>query len=414
MKTLLILSLFFAPLFSEVTSDSQDADEPIVVKDKSGLSDDEVREIAKKSEKTDDKKVTIKEVFEATDSSGKVDVSKLRSTWEELTPTAKTYDWVRTTSGEWFKGEIKALYNDNLEFDSSEIGLYTFDFDDVTNIKSYNVMSVNIEGLASFVGIIRLKGSKIKIIQGHNTFEFEKTQVVSFAPASEKERDSWSGKITLNLDKRTGNKNQFDYTTTLNLKRRTDKSRLVLDYLGRVSEVNSIKTANDHRINEKFDIYLSRDFFWTPLFAEYYTDEFQNIDSQYTAGVGLGYTVIDTKKTEWYLSGGPAVVYTTHSTVLETEDRTISSPALELSTNLTVDINSKMDFKYDYKLTLTDENSGRYKHHMVAALENELTSWLDFDITAIWDYLKEPQRDAEGLLPKRDDYQFLLGLGVEF
>lgn len=384
------------------------------MEDKSGLSDDQVREIAKESESTDGKKVTIKEVFEATDSSGEVDVSKLQSSWEELTPKAKEYDWVRTTSGEWFKGKIKALYNDELEFDSEEIGLYTFDMEDITNIKSYQIMSINIEDIAIFTGIIRFKDEKIEIIQGNNTFDFTRDQIISFAPNSEKERDSWSGKISLSVDRRKGNKDQFDYTASADLKRRTSKSRLTLDYLGRISKINEITTADDHRLNEKFDIYLSRNFFWTPLFGEFYTDEFQNIEAQYTGGVGIGYTVIDTKTTEWYLSGGPAAVYTEYHTVLENEKKSISSPALELSTNLEVELSKKVDLKFVYKLTFTDEKSGLYKHHMLAKMEHELTSWLDFDITAIWDYLKKPEKDEEGLLPKQDDYQFLFGLGIEF
>ena len=54
----------------------------------------------------------------------------------------------------------------------------------------------------------------------------------------------------------------------------------------------------------------TRHFFWTPIFSEFYTDEFQNIDSQTTVGVGLGYTFVDTKYTEWSISGGPGVLHT--------------------------------------------------------------------------------------------------------
>jgi len=65
-------------------------------------------------------------------------------------------------------------------------------------------------------------------------------------------------------------------------------------------------------------------------------------------------------------------------------------------------------------MTFTDQYSGTYKHHMVASLENELLSWLDFDITGVWDYIAEPAPNANGVTPKRRDYQLLVGLGVDF
>lgn len=386
----------------------------IVIEDTSGLSDDEVRDIAEKADK-EEKKVSIEEVIQATDSNGTVDVSKIQSRWEELSPTPKDgWDWVQTKSGEWFKGEIKALYDKELEFDSDEVGIYTFDFEDIAQIRSYHRLSVNIEDVASFTGIIRLKDKTITIIQGDKRYEFPRDQIISAAPSGELERHLWSGKITLSLDKRSGNKDQFDYTAKANLNRRTGESRLRLDYLGRISKKESEETANDHRINEKFDIYLSRRFFWTPLFAEYYTDEFLNIKHQYTAGVGIGYTIVDTNRVEWDVSGGPAVVQTHYYTVAEGSDDATRSAALEISTLLDVELTKITDLEFSYKGTFSDEEAGRYKHHMVFTLENELTGWLDLDISLIWDHLQKPREASDSSVPDQDDYQMLLGLGIEF
>jgi len=386
-----------------------------VVEDKSGLSDDALREVAKKADKEQkEKKVSISDVIEVIDDAGKVDISKLQVKWEDQSPTPVKYDWVQTKSGEWFKGEIKALYDDKMEFDSDEVGLYTFDFDDITQIKSYHIISVNIENLASFPGILRLKDDEISIIQGHNKYDFDKKDVVSFAPDGEKERHFWSGKITLNLDIRSGNTNQYDYSAKANIKRRTSDSRLYLDYLGRISSKNEIETANDHRINEKYDVYLSRKFFWTPIFAELYTDKYKNIAKQITAGIGVGYTLIDSKRLEISFSGGPAAVHTEYESVEVGEEAEQFAPALELSTKLEYEINKITDLTFDYKLTFTDEYSGTYKHHMVATLENELLSWLDFDITGVWDYVANPARAATGEIPLRNDFQLLIGLGIEF
>ncbi len=406
MKILIILLISLLLLNAE--------DKLMVVEDKSGLSDDAIRNIAQESDKKVKKTLDIKDVFEATDANGKVDLAKLEAKWESLSPTPKKDDWVQTKSGEWFRGTIKALYNNQLEFSSNEVGLYTFDLDDVTQIKSYHLMSVNIENIASIKGVLRLKDSNLTIIQGDTKYSFTKDKVVSFAPDGTEERNLWSGKVNIGLDIRTGNSSQQDYTARVNLQRRTSESRLLLTYLGRTSSKEGVEISNDHRFNEKYDVYLSRRFFWTPLFAEFYTDKFKNIDKQLTAGVGVGYTLLDTKKMFWSFSGGPAFVYTSHSAVDTATKKNAFSPALEVSTKYEIELNNITDLKYDYKLTYTTNEAGKHKHHMVLVLENELFSWLDFDITGIWDYVKSPTASDNGIKPVQNDFQMIVGLGVEF
>ncbi len=366
----------------------------IVVHDESGLSDDEVREKAKDSDVSK--------------------VSKIQLDFSEVSPNPLKYDWVKTKSGEWFKGEIKALYDNKLEFDSDEVGLYTFDFDDVVWVKSYHIISVNIENLASFPGILRIKGDEVKVIQGENTYDFKRKDIVSFAPNGEYERNFWSGKATISIDIRSGNTNQYDYSAKVNVQRRTSESRLILDYLGRITTKDNQETANDHRLNQKYDRYLTRHFFWTPVFSEIYSDIFKNIKEQVTLGFGLGYTLVDTKKVTWSFSGGPAFVYTKYNTISEGSDIDDFSPALELSTRYENELSKITDFTATYKLTYTNEAAGTYKHHMLITFENELTSRLDLDITGIWDYILDPKETSDKIIANPNDFQLLVGIGMEF
>lgn len=426
MKYLLTGLLFFSSLLlaegklqktglSENNSTIQiDVNEPIVVKDNSGLSDDEVRELVEKKDSLKNKKVSLKEVYEVTDEKGKVDLSKIQVPWSELSPKAEKHDWVQTKGGEWFKGEIKAMFDDDLEFDSEEMDLYTFDFDDIKQIKSFHIVSVNIEGLASFSGILRLKDNNLTIINGDSTYKFKRSQIVSFAKSGKLERDYWAGKLTASMDISSGNKNQLDASIQGYLKRRTNNSRLSFDYLGRVSTLEETKIENDHRLNIKFDRYLTKDFFWTPLNAEYYSNKFQNINNQYTIGFGVGYTIFDKKKFEWDISAGPAFLKTYYEEVQVGSSTDESSFSFQLSTLIDYELSSAIDLKYNYQITVTEKDSGLYKHYMVFTMENEITDWLDFDITAIWDYTKYPEKDAAGVEPLSSDYQLLFGLGVEF
>ena len=423
MKFLVVLSLLYISLYA-LSNDSNSTvtqakslssnNGIVVVKDKSGLSDDELRKKAKSGDAKRKTRVSVEDVVKSIDDSGTVNLSKIQEKWENLSPTPYKCDWVKTKSGEWFKGEIKGLFDDKLEFDSDEVGIYSFKFEDVVEIKSYHIINVNIEDVASFSGILRLKNNKITIIQGDNSYEFERKYIISFAPYGDKERNLWTGKVTFSFDVREGNSNQYDYNTKINLMRRTAISRLTLDYLGRISSKDKVENANDHRLNEKYDMYLTRSFFWTPVFSEFYTDKYKNIDKQLTLGLGIGYTFIDTKRTNWSFSGGPAFLYTKYDTVHNSDSLSEYSPALELSTKYEIELSKITDITYDYKLTYTDNSAGTYKHHMVLVFENDLTSWLDIDLTGVWDYILRPVESDVGEIPERSDFQILVGLGVEF
>ena len=391
----LIIFALILPLSLLAEQTQEETDTLHKVEDTSGLTPDEVRQVAKKLDK-------------------KAKVKKQKVRWEELSPTPVNEDWVQTKSGEWFKGKIKAMYNEKLEFDSDEIGDYTFDFEDIQQIKSHQILSVNIENYALVSGIIRLKGDKLTIIQGDVQYTFKRDEIISFAPDAKDERHFWSGKVTFSFDVRKGNSDQVDYSGQLNLKRRTAKSLLNIDYLGRISSKNSTEIANDHRLNLKYDRYITRYFFWTPISAEYYTDRYKNIANQVTAGAGIGYTIYDDKDTFWSVSGGPAVVYTDYDTVEDNKEKQNYSPAAEISTKLEYELSKITDLKFDYKITLSDSKVGRYKHHMVMKLENELLSWLDLDLTGVWDYIASPQEDDQGNIPKKSDFQFLVGVGIDF
>ncbi len=47
-------------------------------------------------------------------------------------------------------------------------------------------------------------------------------------------------------------------------------------------------------------------------------------------------------------------------------------------------------------------------------LEFELTKRLDLDISLIWDRIKDPQADSEGIVPLQDDYRLVTSFCFDF
>jgi putative salt-induced outer membrane protein YdiY len=334
--------------------------------------------------------------------------------WETSKPTVTNFDWIQLNSGEWLKGEIKGMFKDSLEFDSDELGLLTLDWGDVKYVETHIPGSAYIEGHGRVYGYFEINKSKISVTNGGEAKEYDRSTLVSFITGGEEESDYWSAKLTLGLIIRSGNTDQVDYNAKFNLKRQTSFSRFMMDYVGNISNTQDVETINNHRVTAVADRFKTRHFFWRPIFGEYYRDPFSNIDSRITIGAGLGYTIVDTGRTEWEVAGGPGYQQTKFISVQPGEDIKESTPALVLGTVYDFEFTSDIDFIFDYNVTWVENASGGYTHHMVTTFESEITGSLDLDISFIWDHISKPTASEDGVIPLSDDYRTTIGISYEY
>ena len=334
--------------------------------------------------------------------------------WETSKPTATDFDWVQLVSGEWLKGEIKGLYKDSLEFDSDKLDLLTLDWDDVRYVETHIPGSAHIEGHGTVYGFFEINQSKIIVTHGDDVKEYDRSRLVSFITGGGEESDYWSAKITFGLNIRSGNTDQVDYNAKVNIKRQTSFSRFNLDYVGNISNTQDVETINNHRISATADRFLTRKYFWRPLFGEYYKDPFSNIDYRITIGTGAGYTIIDTSRTEWNITGGPGYQATRFVSVQPGENIEETTPALVLTTDYDIELTNKLDFIYNYDITWVNSASGGYTHHMVTTFESEIIGSFDFDISFIWDHISKPTAADDGTIPLSDDYRLTVGISYDY
>ena len=345
-----------------------------------------------------------------------VDNSEDHGSWESGKPRSDQFDWIQTTSGEWLKGETKVLYSDQLEFDSDEFGLQLLDWDNVAQLLSRGTMRVSLDlpdGLRVLSGIVNVDGKIVSIVSSTGVEEFDRNLLLSITPSADSEEDNWSANLGLGLNFTRGNSEQTDFTLKFNIKRLTPENRFVIDYLGNFSETREQETVNNHRLNAFYDIFAAREYFWRPIFAEYYRDPFQNIDSRITIGVGAGYHIIDSPRTTWDVSGGPAYRATRYVSVEPGASDDVDTPVLVGGTYYDTALTKTVDFNARYNFSIVNEESGTYTHHAIATVETEVTSILDFDVSLIWDRTKDPSVRSDGSVPKQDDFQLMLTLSVD-
>ena len=333
--------------------------------------------------------------------------------WQALPPESDTYDWVQLTSGELLKGEIIAMYEEDLEFDSDKLNLLTLKWKDVQQLWSARTMEIAFVNGEVARGRVFIDEETIRFVDQDDR-QFARSAILSITAGALREIDNWSTKASLGANIRSGNTEQVEISGRVVVIRRGAKNRVNLDYLASFNQTEGFATADNQRATAGWSHYVSKRVFWTPLFGEWFRDQFQNIDSRWTIGAGLGYELVDTSRIDWKVGGGLSYQETHFDSVAEGESAVASTPGLVISTIYEHELTGWMDFTFDWRFNIVNEESGSYTHHLVTGLEFEITKILDLDITMIWDRIKDPQADSDGVAPFQDDYRLVTSFGWEF
>jgi putative salt-induced outer membrane protein YdiY len=334
--------------------------------------------------------------------------------WLPPEPRPEKYDWIQLKSGEWLKGKLEVLYDRRLEFDSDELDELAFDFEDIKQIRGHSIFSVRFAGPVTVIGYLQVTETKVYVTWGEDKQEFDRDQLIAIAYGEPKEKNYWSAKLSIGANFTSGNTDQTEYTAIGKVMRRTSGSRFVLDYLGNFTRTENIETVNNHRLDGFFDIFKTKKYFFRPVFAEFYRDPLSNIQRRTTLGAGIGYHIIDTSKTKWDATAGPAYQNTVFTSVEAGQEPNESTPAFVFATAFDTELTKRLDLIAKYNFQIVNQESGSYIHHIITTLETELTKWLDFDISFVWDRTKDPTTRADGTVPEQNDFQLIFSLGVDF
>jgi putative salt-induced outer membrane protein YdiY len=328
-------------------------------------------------------------------------------------PPEDGFDWVQLKSGEWLKGYIKAMQKHVLEFDSEELELLTFDWKDIRQLRSPHINEMLLENKQMLSGPITITPDVVSV-GGDTPRTFARGELVSITPGGSREANYWSGKIAMGLTLSSGNSRSLDYNAHVVVQRRTAATRFSFDYLGNINIADDVESANNHRINSEFDYWFSSRLYLIAPQVEYYKDRFQNIDDRVTLGAGVGYDLIYRRGLEWSVSTGPAWQKTWFNSVPAGSATEVGAAALTFGTRFEWELTRRVDFTLEYRGNYTSSDVGETFHHAVATLEVDLTKRFELDLSFIWDRTQNPKPEANGNVPKQDDFRLVVALGVRF
>ena len=233
-------------------------------------------------------------------------------------------------------------------------------------------------------------------------------------PGTSESAQLWSGKVTLGLSLRQGNTTQTDGTAYFFARRETAATRWDNTYNGSYGRTNGLETANTHRINSRFDYFLTHRLYVTPFAATAYRDPFSNIDLRLTPSAGFGYDLVDHNTITWEVDAGPAYQYTRYTSVQSSEPQEDSTVALYTGTKVEWDITPDAELTFSYELTTPIPDTEEYNHHLSTVLSVDLFDMFDLDVTFTWDRVNRPPVDESGVAAKPDDLRLSVGLGWSF
>jgi uncharacterized protein DUF481 len=323
------------------------------------------------------------------------------------------FDWIKLKSDEWLKGHLDYVQDKKVQFESDKLEDLSLKFKDVRQIYTGQPMFAKFHGRDQMYGTVVVSNDVVDVL-GPEQVELPRDLLTGITPGGNHEIDFWSGKAMIGLNLQSGNTKQVTMNSSAELARRTPATQFLLDYLGNFSEVNGSENANNHRINLSYDVRLNRDWFLRPIQAEYYRDPLANINYRVTGGVGGGYYLLDRDDVEWKVAAGPGYQYTRFVTVAPGEEDSAATPAGIVQTRFKADLTSRLTWIETFDATLASEQAGLYSHHFISTIEFEIKRFLDLDLSFVWDYLQNPQTEANGGVPEHSDLRLTLGVGVKF
>jgi hypothetical protein len=230
---------------------------------------------------------------------------------------------------------------------------------------------------------------------------------------SGRELDYWSLRMSLGLSGQAGNTQQLSLNTSLKVARETALTMTSLNYTGNIATQQNDLSANNHRAVAAFNYYLSRRLYLVVPAIEAFQDEFQNIDLRLTPAVGFGYDLIDRRKIRWQAGFAAGYQGTKFSSVEGGSDDFDNDLALQVNTDIDIDLPKRFEWDTNYQLQLVATDLGKTNQHLSSTFSFDLWGPLDLDTTFQWDWVNEPTANAEGKVPKQSDFRISVGFALD-
>jgi hypothetical protein len=323
------------------------------------------------------------------------------------------FDWLRLTSGEWLKGNVKRMRDEEIEFDSDKLDVVTFDWEDVERLQSPGVNTYVFEGKLDVVGRAVVTKDKVIVETKDGVQEYPREGLLSIIEGAPRERNWWSSKLGAGLSLNTGNTDQGSLTAYFELVRADYRTRTKLRYDGTIGYANGEQNVNRHIGNAGVRLYISRRWYFTPALSQFLYDKFQNIRFRATPGTGAGVHLFDTSRWEWDVDAGLGYQYLEFLSTASDVKNPQSDGFVSFGTWANLELYTDIELEIEWRTNLVYTTIGNTNHTGRATLSIEITDVFEFETSFLLLRTEDPPPRADGTQPEKNDYQIMVGVALD-
>jgi hypothetical protein len=323
------------------------------------------------------------------------------------------YDWLRLTSGEWLKGQIKRMREKDIDFDSDKLDLVRFSWDKVEQLHSPRINTYVFDNKVDVVGRAVVTKDKVLIETSEGVETYPRTELLSIIEGSPRERNYWSTRLSAGFSGTAGNTNQGQFNGHFDLRRADPRTRSELRYDGSFGYANNAPTVNRHLGVAEIKLFVSKRFFYVPVTSGFLNDQFANLKFRATPGTGAGVHLFDTKKVEWDLGGAIGYQYMSLLSAAAGVDNPQNDAFISFITHIDFDFTGDVELVLNWTSSVVYTNTNLTTHFGSAKFSVEVTDILDLETTFKFYRTENPPPRADGTVPEKNDYEIIVSLALE-
>jgi len=320
--------------------------------------------------------------------------------------------WIRLKSGEWIRGTIDRMREETLEFDSEDLDDLKIDWEDVRGLYARSIHRYVLDTGETLTGSAVLENGVLEVQTKSGVIRAPASEVLAILEGEARERNRWSFDISLGISSMFGTSPQTSTSSSATFIREDDHTRLELSYRGAYGRSHGELTVNNHLGSMRFDWFASRYFFVNLAQGSIGHDNFRNIRMQATAGMGLGYTLIDSSRVDWSIDLSGAYVNISYVSVEPGSDDVDVGGAIIPASKLEIEITDDIDIGATSRNVLVVNNFDLSYFRTTGYLKIEINDTFDLNVNVSWDRDRSPVALDDGTVPEKDTILMVVGIGV--
>lgn len=324
-----------------------------------------------------------------------------------------TYDWILLTSGEWLKGNLKRMREDQIEFDSDKLNIVKFDWEDVDQVHSPQINTYVFGDKVDLFGRAVVTKDQVLLETADGVQIYPRSDLLSIVQGTGRERDWWSMRVGAGFSANAGNTDQGSLNAYFQLVRADYRTRARAAYEATVGYANGEQNVNRHIGTIQVRLFLSRRWYFTPAATQLLNDRFQNIHFRATPGAGAGVHVFDTKKVEWDIDAGLGYQYlnvlSTEAGAKDPQSDGFATVGTWAEFEFYKDVNLELEWRTNFVYTTI----GNTNHTGRAKFSLEITDIFDFETSFLFLRTEDPPARSDGAVPAKNDYQLIVSVALE-